>query len=199
MKKYGLYLKKYKKFIPTLIYPFVVAFLLLFIYFFQDNALYEMIMGKGMDITFFCIEIIFPLVGLICNLRIGNQIRKEKWDYLELLEVNMLIKCVQIPAYIVIFLFGLTFLFTIIIAAFSIMLVMLDCFAVILSGMVASTAIKRSVSEGVLSKGLAFLCKIGSFIFCLDVIVAIVLYIMGRNKAKKNDVQTLSEENSCEI
>ncbi len=199
MKKYELYFKKYKKLIPSLIYPFVVAFLLLFIYFFQDNALYELIMGKGMDITFFCIEIIFPLVGLICNLRISNQIKKEKWDYLELLEVNMLIKCVQIPAYIVIFLFGLTFLLTIIIAAFSIMLVMFDCFAVILSGMVACTAIKRTVSEGALNKRIGFLCKIGSFIFCLDVIVAIVLYIMGRDKAKKNDVKILSEKSSCEI
>ena len=76
MKKYRLYLKKYKKLIPTLIYPFVVAFFFLSMIYFQGNTLYEMIMGIGMEIVFLGIIIIFPLVGLICNLFISNQIKK---------------------------------------------------------------------------------------------------------------------------
>lgn len=198
MKKCELYLKKYRKLIPTLIYPFAVALYFVSMIFWQDSTWYKMIVGCGLEIISLIIIITFPLVGLICNLNIGHQIKKEQWDYLELLEVNMLIKCIQIPAYIVIFLLGLAFLLTIFTFAFSFFLVILDCFGVFLSGMVASMAIKRSVSEGVISKGIAFLCKIGSFIFCFDVIIAIILYITEKENAKKITSKTLSEKNGCE-
>lgn len=195
MKKYRLYLKKYKKLIPTLIFPYTMAIFLLLMIFAQQNIILEIIMGYGIDI-FLIVILLLPLIGFICNLFMCHQIKKEQWDYLELLEVNLLIKCVQIPAYIVVFLFGVAFLLTIFTFGISIVLIFLDCFSVFLSGMVASTAIKRTVAEGALNKGLAFFLKIGSFIFCLDVIVAIVLYIIGRDKVTDIHVKTLSEENS---
>ena len=188
MEKCELYLKKYRKLIPTLIYPYSVALFFLVMFFLRDENMYREILGCGVEIIFLMIIIVFPFIGLIGNLRIHYQIKKEQWNYMELLEVNMIIKCIQIPAYVVIFLFGIAFLLTIFTFAFSFILVILDCFGVFLSGMVACIAIKRTVSEGALNKGIGFLCKIGSFIFCLDVIVAIVLYITKRDKAKKNDI-----------
>ena len=65
---------------------------------------------------------------------------------------------------------------------FSFLLGVFDCLGVLLTGLLAIAGVVRAYKEGRIKKSTAIWCCIGSFVFCIDVIIAIVLY----RKVKKH-------------
>lgn len=100
--------------------------------------------------------------------------------------MNLAVKGLQIPAYILNFSAGVLFgagmsVWGLISIAF---FVIADVIMIALSGIYAIGCIRRLKKEGILSSETAILTGIGSFIFVVDVIVALVLVVTC--KSKKN-------------
>ena len=90
---------------------------------------------------------------------------------------------IHIPVYLMIFTVGLIYLLTIFTFRISIALLFIDSMTIILSGLIGLGGIIRSVRENRMTKGIGILFSILQFVFCVDIIVAIVAYIM----VKKNE------------
>lgn len=98
---------------------------------------------------------------------------RKKWDGRELALASMLVKLIQIPAYLFWFVMGvLLFLFMGPVLAF-----VIDVMAIILTGLVGLAAVLRCRKEGRLTKGQAALFGILQFFFCVDIVAAIILYL----------------------
>lgn len=169
-----------KKFVPTVsivLFPYAVAFVLYCIFsgflmesVFQDNA-------------YLCLLllIIIWVIALICAVSICAVSLVRKWDFVELSRVNMLIQTISIPAYLFIFVFGLACMLTIFTFGISIVLMVLDAMAIVLSGLIGISAVKRSYDNKAISVKEMILYGILQFVFCVDVVVSIILF----RKSKK--------------
>ena len=93
---------------------------------------------------------------------------------------SMVLKLIQIPAYVTVFLLGCIFAITIWLFAFVIVLFFLDCLTILLTGLIGLTASIRCAGEKRVSKGLCVANGILSFVFCADVVLAIIFYVKSR-------------------
>lgn len=90
----------------------------------------------------------------------------------------MLIKLLQIPAFVCIYLLGLGSTMVFLVGGFIyiVLLFIMDCIAVAQSGAIALACAVRAQKENRISKNEAILYAICSFIFVIDVVICIVLY-----------------------
>ena len=179
-------MKKFLLSLPVLLFPYSIIFALFCIWsgflmetLFQNNAfllifalLFFFVIALGFSIT-------TCALGLIKN-----------WDYVELSRLNMLIKLLSIPAYIMIFIIGILCFITIFTFVVSFILIILDCMAILLSGLIGVCAIKRCYDNKAISSKEMILHSILQFIFCVDIISSIIVFIKAK-KAKKQMCETL--------
>lgn len=171
-------MKKYILPLLNILYPYFVVLLLVLIFGIGISDSFEPLLDKlEFNPYVFIIGILACfLIGMLMNIvymciAISTKQSAEEW-----LKRNMIIKCAQIPAYIFIFILGFLCLITIFTAGISVLLMVLDGLGVAMTGFLAIAGIVRGCSEGKIGKGAAVLCCIGSFMFCIDVVIAIVLY-----------------------
>lgn len=169
-----------KKFVPTVsivLFPYAVAFVLYCIF---SGFLMESIFQNNAYLCLLLLIIIW-VIALICAVSICAVSLVRKWDFVELSRVNMLIKTISIPAYFFIFVFGLACMLTIFTFGISIVLMVLDAMAIVLSGLIGVSAVKRSYDNKAISVKEMILYGILQFVFCVDVVVSIILF----RKSKK--------------
>ena len=80
------------------------------------------------------------------------------------------------------FVLGVLFFLTIFTYAFSVFFVLFDCITIFLTGLVGLTANLRVYKERKCSGSFAALNSVCQFIFCIDVISAVVVYICSRKE-----------------
>lgn len=171
--------KSVKKFIPALsivLFPYAIVFVLYCIFsgflmesFFQSNAFFACL-----------ILMIIWVVDLICAVSICVVSLVRKWDFVELSCINMLIKIISIPAYLVIFAIGTVCIITIFTFAISVILVIFDVMAIILSGLIGISAVKRGYDSKVISENEMILYGFLQFIFCVDLIISIIVFCKSK-------------------
>lgn len=169
-----------KKFVPTVsivLFPYAVAFVLYCIF---SGFLMESVFQNNAYLCLLLLIIIW-VIALICAVSICAVSLVRKWDFVELSRVNMLIKTISIPAYLFIFVFGLACMLTIFTFGISIVLMVLDAMAIVLSGLIGISAVKRSYDNKAISVKEMILYGILQFVFCVDVVVSIILF----RKSKK--------------
>lgn len=124
--------------------------------------LYEMIM--------FIITIIFTIISVDknYNTNINNAI--------SLAKIQMIIRLIQIPAYVIIFLMGIACIITIFTIGISIALVILDFISIVTTG-ISSIAVYTILYKcNLISNKEKNIYSILSFVYCLDVIVSVISY-----------------------
>lgn len=103
---------------------------------------------------------------------------RNHWTAKELALANMLIKLVQIPAYVIWFAVAVVlFLFM-----GALIALVMDGMAIILSGLVGLAAVLRCRKEGQLAGEKALLHGILQFVFCADVVSAVLVYRESRRR-----------------
>lgn len=107
-------------------------------------------------------------------------------DFRELALFNMIIKLLHIPAYLILFFIGFAGLLSIKFVAITLIVFLYDCCVMLLSGLVGISAALRAKAEGRINTGWTVFFCISSFVFCIDVILAVVLFIEANNKKYKN-------------
>lgn len=123
---------------------------------------------------------IWSFIAFLANLAFFILALGKQWSGRSLALVSMTLKLIQIPGYVAIFLLGCIFAITIWLFAFIIVLFFFDCLTILLTGLVGLAASIRCAKEKRVSKGLCIANGILSFVFCVDVVFAILFYIKSR-------------------
>ena len=161
------------------VYIYLLVFLLLATFNFGHSKiidfLWETVFFNSVYVPLFFILLIGVLIYII-NIVFIVMGWNGKWNARELARVNMLVKLIQIPAYILIFLAGIACLITIFTMGISVALIFLDGFCIGMTGLLGIAAFRNMQREGRISQTQQVFYSIGSFIFCVDVILAIAGY-----------------------
>lgn len=181
-------MKKYLKMIPLIIYPYAyIIFLVLFnlaqIYG-EDPIFYS----PFMDYVYTGIILLFNLYVIFIAIFNSVITSKGRYSAHEAAKMNLIIKALQIPAYVFHFILGVLGAFASVWGiGFIIVAVCVDLLTIILTGINSIGCTRKLKKDGVITKGWAILAGIGSFIYCIDVVIAIVYVVLssrGKYKAK---------------
>ena len=163
--------------VPAAIFPYVVIALLCAIFFSPhitkaitalDNPFYLVIV--------FGVLFISIVVSLISVIAFTVLVAAGKADALSAAKAVMITKLVQIPAYIAIFAFCLIGMITVFLWGFVIVLAVLDCINLFMTGLPGAAVALNSARQGKLSTAQAVCLGVLQFVFVADVIAAIVMY-----------------------
>ncbi len=181
----GNNMKKYIRLLPLIIYPY--AYILQFIL----EDIIETILKKNWGLSF-SIDItisaaVFTTLTLIIAISSTVLAVKGKYTSLETAKMNLAVKAWHIPAYLLHFaMFCMGFIAGIWGVAFVMIAIIVDVLTIALSGINAISCAAKLKKDGIISKGMAIFLGICSFIFCIDLIVAIV-YVRKAKKQLKNN------------
>ncbi len=167
-------MKKYLPAMPIMLFPYSVVFAL-----FATFVLHSI--PYLLHASLLLVALLW-LASLICSIALCAGSIVKKSDAADAARLAMMAKLIPIPAYICIFLCGVICLMTIFTFFIAVVLFLLDCAAIFFSGLLGAAAVVRCKSEGVLTKGQMYLYGVLQFIFCLDIISAIIVF----RKAKAN-------------
>lgn len=160
-------------FVPAILFPYAVLAFLGILFFssrmsldlmevlFQNNIWYYLLAFLGYLLLAF---------GL-CLGGFGLALGK-KWDAASLAKTAWIVKLIQIPAYLAIFVLGVIFLTSIFLFAFTLVLMLLDYASILMSGMLCSAAVINGSRSGKIRLKSNIWIIVLQFIFCADVIAA---------------------------
>lgn len=124
--------------------------------------------------AFFVIALIGDVIFLVLSI-------KQKWDSNRVSFINMIIKLLHIPAYILFFVLGILSFITIFTFGFSIVFFIFDCLAIFLTGLIGIASIVRCYADGKISKSFLIINSLFQFIFCFDIISSIIIFIKSKS------------------
>ena len=122
------------------------------------------------------ILLLFGAVMYILNIIFMIQARNGCFHATDLARANMIVKLIQIPAYIFIFMIGILCMVMIFTIGISFVLLLLDALSIGLTGLFAIAAFQNLNLEGMITRKAQFIYSIASFLFCVDVIIAVIGY-----------------------
>ena len=168
--------------IPVILYPYIyvviLAVFLMFMNILPENYSDAALLGL------LIIAIIYNLYSFIIVIVNAVQTAKGKLTARQAARMNLIIKGIQIPAYIMHFILGFIGL------AMSVWgigivfwAILIDLLTILLTGISSIGCSIRMRREGILSTAAAILMGIGCFIYCADVVIAIV-YVVKTKKQK---------------
>ena len=95
----------------------------------------------------------------------------------------MIVKLFQIPAYLLFFVLGILFLLTFFMIPFTFALVAIDLLCITMTGLLGTITCRYAQKEQTISPQKAILLTVLQFVFCVDVVASVILYI----KCKKSN------------
>lgn len=104
------------------------------------------------------------------------------WDSLSLAKSAVIIKLIQVPAYIIIFILGVLFSITIFTLPFVMAFIFLNCLTLISTGLLTTAAVINAVRQGVFKSEEVILLMLLQIVFCADVVASIVFYLRLRKR-----------------
>lgn len=188
-------MKKYLLALPIFLFPYSLLFGLYCLYtgflmesVFQNNG-YLLILA-----LFLCTLVSLAFTGALCARSLAK-----KTGAVEMARLNMIVKLVHIPAYIAIFLLGAVMLISIWGIGFTIVFFLHDVAAIAMTGFIGAVAVVRAGAEGRVPRQYAVLYAIGQFLFCIDIVACILLYLRVRGRRSSLErVQARPDEEPME-
>lgn len=165
--------------LPAVLLPYVALMALAVIFFSADLPMFARIMESVFDnngliliaaLLGYCL--IAAALSIFCFFR---SICK-KWDALSLAKTAVIVKLVQIPAYIGVFVVGVLCTITVFTIPFTVGVFLLDCVTLFLSGLLTSAAVINAVRQNNRPFKQVFWVILLQFVFCADVVAAILFY-----------------------
>lgn len=165
--------------VPTALFPYVILGALTLTLFSSENSVFEFIMVSLFNSNIWnlaFILLLYCIAAIVCNLIFSLDGVNKARDTLSLAMTAMLIKLIQVPAYVMIFVFGVLLMITPFTIPFTLVLFLLDCLTLVLSGLVTTVAVVNAVRRGAIKLNEAILFVLLQLIFCADVVASILLY-----------------------
>ena len=172
---------KYLKMIPVILYPYMYM-VILGIYGGFTNALPDDYSNFAL-LGLFIVAVVYNVYSLVIVIVNAVQGARGKMTAREAARMNLIIKGVQIPAYILHFIMGLIGL-ALSVWGIGIILwaLLIDLLTILLTGISSIGCSIRMRKEGLLSTAAAILMGIGCFIYCADLVIAIVYVVKARKR-----------------
>ena len=166
--------KSYKLLIMTRIFPYLLT-----IYLFVQVVLPYWIPGySGIPYLgpFWLLALVLSVIALIQVIIKGVCVLKDDtYTAQDLLKSNRNLKLMQIPAYICNFILAVMALVTVLFSIITGMIVFLDVLSIVLSGIWGTFCMFKLKKEQGISMGKTILYSLLQFIFCIDVISAVLI------------------------
>lgn len=177
---------------PLMLFPYV--YMIVFINFILSEDIMDILPDSFGNFFIEYALLLFILIAIVSNLwalilAIVSSVKaaKGKISVKDAAFANMLVKLVQIPAYIINFILGI---FSMLLSLWGIGLllwvIIADIVSICYTGINAIGACVACSKNKVFPKGLAVLFGFLNFIYCVDVVVAIVMYVKAKVADKKN-------------
>lgn len=169
--------------IPALLMPYIIVTLLVIMIFatdmLDDGRMLYVIAGLfGYTVIAIVLNLVYFFVAII-----------KKWDVLFLAKTAMVMKLIQIPAYIGIFVLGAAAMITIISMPLAIALAEIDFLMLVMSGSSIIAASITMFRRQEISLWVVCGMVLSQFVFCVDVVMAIAFYVRlkraGENKYRR--------------
>lgn len=186
-------MKKYLLMVPLILFPYIYLFALISLNLLVtafENPMASKIayyLWIGINITYLAYIIFIPFYNTVVSTR-------GKYTAYQATKINLMIKGLQIPAYVFHFLIGMMGLVASV-WGIGIILVALviDLVTITLSGISSIGCSIRMRKEKILSLPASILMGIGCFIYCVDVFIAVVYFFMASTKNKNSAAQSTFE------
>lgn len=186
-------MKKYLLMVPLILFPYIYLFALISLNLLVtafENPMASKIayyLWIGINIAYLAYIIFIPFYNTVVSTR-------GKYTAYQATKINLMIKGLQIPAYVFHFLIGMMGLVASV-WGIGIILVALviDLVTITLSGISSIGCSIRMRKEKILSLPASILMGIGCFIYCVDVFIAVVYFFMARTKNKNSAAQSTFE------
>ena len=120
--------------------------------------------------------LIYMLIALIGTVTFFVLSILKSWDSVSLAKIAAIIKLIQIPAYILIFVLGVLFAITIFTFIFSAIFMIVDVLSVCMSGLITIAAVISAAKEGKRPLKHSIWVILLQFVFCADVVAAVIFY-----------------------
>jgi len=137
-------MKKYCLLIPSLLFPYSLLFALYCIY---SGFLMNTLFKNSPLLLLFFLFVLFA-VSLSCNVTFLILSVSRKWNPQSISFANFLVRLLQIPAYIVIFVLGVLLFISIFTYVVSIFFIFFDCLSIFLTGLVGTASVIRCYGTG---------------------------------------------------
>lgn len=172
---------KYLKMIPVIIYPYIYVVILAVFLMFM-NVLPSDDSDAAM-LGLLIVAVIYNLYSFVIVIVNAVQCARGKMTAKQSARMNLIIKGIQIPAYIMHFILGFIGLaLSVWGIGFILWAILIDLLTILLTGISSIGCSIRMRKEGFLSTAAAILMGIGCFIYCVDVVIAIVYVVKARKK-----------------
>lgn len=171
-------MKKYVKMLPVMLYPYAyIPFLVMAFLVAKEDRNMEYIIEGG-----FVYGIIVHVLALFFAIYNAVATAKGKYDIKTAAKINMMTKLVHIPAYVLHFSLGCVALLMSIWGIGIIMFVIIiDVLTIFFSGLSALGISVLLYKRKILSKRSSIWGGIFSFIFCIDVVVAVFYFVKAKS------------------
>ena len=129
------------------------------------------------------VAVIYNLYSFVIVVVNAVQCAKGKMTARQSARMNLIIKSIQIPAYIIHFILGFIGL-AMSVWGIGIILwaILIDLLTILLTGISSIGCSIRMRKEGLLSTAAAILMGIGCFVYCVDVVIAIAYVVIARKR-----------------
>lgn len=181
--------KVFLRMIPAMLLPYLILFSYVIIFNYTDVSVFDWIMEKVFDnnaLILFAFLFIYCFITSLFSIISFAQSLRGKYDAKSLTKAALIVKLIQLPAYIIIFIVGALFVLSIWMIPFTIILFLIDGLTLILTSLFSLSGIITSVKKGTFEFKEVILFGILQFIFCSDVVS---LYIFSRKlKSAERDI-----------
>ena len=178
--------------LPTALLPYIALGVLAIIFFSAKSPALDAVMQSVFQgnmwylvavLLLFCL-----LAAALSAVYFVRSIRKE-YDALQLAKCAMVVKLLQVPAYIAIFVLGVLLVLAIFTIPFALGLLLIDCLTLLLTGLMTITAVINAVRQGDYKISETAWVVILQVVFCADVVAAAVFYRKLRKQYKERTAE----------
>ncbi len=165
--------------ISTILLPYFVLFMLATLFFSIEQPFFGYIMEnifRNNALSLLLALLIYCTVAIALSVVCFVISIRKSWDALSLAKTAMIIKLIQVPAYIAIFVLSVAFILTIFTFAFTFILILIDCLTLLLTGLLTVSSVINAVKNGTFRIKEVIWVIILQFVFCADVVASIIYY-----------------------
>ncbi len=174
-------MKKYIILLPCAVFPYSLLFAVFCIF---TGSFMNTLFSNNAYILLFYIFLLF-IISLICNISFLILSISQKWSSGKIAYINMIIRLIQIPAYILIFTMGIICMLTIFTFGFSVLFIGFDCMSIFLTGLIGISASVRCCFDGKITKSSSIIHSLFQFVFCADIISAVIIFLKAKSYISK--------------
>ena len=173
--------------IPSVLFPYCVLFGLAIIFFSSKYSFFECIMEqvfRGNAWYLVAALLVVGILSIILSIICFCKSTREGWDARSLAKTAMITKLIQVPAYVLIFFWGVLLAITIFTIPFSLGLFLFDCLTLVATGLITTASAIIAIRQRIFTFKESFWVIVLQVVFCADVVASIIYFMALRKKYK---------------